>query len=32
MAHLSGTLGVTTRLLLDVDPHWVWMLGRDDSP
>ncbi|MGF6916611.1 hypothetical protein [Paraburkholderia sp. 40] len=32
VAHLSGALGVPTRLPLDVDAHWVWMLGRDDSP
>jgi hypothetical protein len=32
VAHLSGALGVPTWLLLDVNPHWVWMLERDDSP
>ncbi|SOE47059.1 hypothetical protein SAMN05446635_0126 [Burkholderia sp. OK233] len=32
VAHLSGALGVPTWLLLDVNPHWVWMLGRGDSP
>ncbi|MBC8745770.1 glycosyltransferase family 9 protein [Paraburkholderia sp. WC7.3b] len=32
VAHLSGAPGVPTRLLLDVNPRWVWMLGRDDSP
>ncbi|WP_114808984.1 tetratricopeptide repeat protein [Paraburkholderia kururiensis] len=32
VAHLSGALGVPTWLLLDVCPHWVWMLERSDSP
>ncbi|MGH8783103.1 tetratricopeptide repeat protein [Paraburkholderia sp.] len=32
VAHLGGALGVTTWLLLDVNPHWVWMLERRDSP
>ncbi|WP_322009714.1 tetratricopeptide repeat protein [Paraburkholderia sp. J12] len=32
VAHLSGALGVRTWLLLDVNPHWVWMLERPDSP
>ena len=31
LAHLSGALGARTWLLLDVNPHWVWMLERDDS-
>ncbi|MFP6561802.1 tetratricopeptide repeat protein [Paraburkholderia sp. B3] len=32
MAHLSGALGKRTWLLLDVNPHWAWMLERSDSP
>jgi tetratricopeptide (TPR) repeat protein len=32
VAHLAGSLGVPTWVLLDVNPHWVWMTGRDDSP
>jgi Tfp pilus assembly protein PilF len=31
-AHLAGSLGVRTWVLLDVNPHWVWMTERDDSP
>jgi tetratricopeptide (TPR) repeat protein len=31
-AHLAGALGVNTWLLLDVNPHWVWLLDRSDSP
>lgn len=31
LAHLSGALGARTWLLLDVNPHWVWMLERADS-
>lgn len=32
VAHLSGALGARTWLLLDSNPHWVWMLDRSDSP
>ena len=32
VAHLSGALGVRTWLLLDVNPHWIWMRERRDSP
>jgi ADP-heptose:LPS heptosyltransferase len=32
VAHLAGSLGVPTWVLLDVNPHWVWMTGRHDSP
>jgi tetratricopeptide (TPR) repeat protein len=32
VAHLAGALGVPTWVLLDVNPHWVWMTGRSDSP
>lgn len=31
-AHLSGTLGRPTWLLLKHDADWRWMQGRDDSP
>ncbi|HZZ02961.1 tetratricopeptide repeat-containing glycosyltransferase family protein [Paraburkholderia sp.] len=31
-AHLSGALGRRTWVLLDVNPHWVWLLDRSDSP
>ncbi|AOJ69924.1 MULTISPECIES: hypothetical protein [Burkholderia] len=32
VAHLGGALGRPTWVLLDVNPHWVWQLGRRDSP
>jgi Flp pilus assembly protein TadD len=32
VAHLSGALGKRTWMLLDVNPHWVWLLERSDSP
>ncbi len=32
VAHLSAALGRPTYLLLDVNPHWVWMTERRDSP
>ncbi|MDN7592075.1 tetratricopeptide repeat protein [Burkholderia seminalis] len=32
IAHLAGGLGKPTWLLLDVNPHWVWMTDREDSP
>lgn len=32
VAHLSGALGQRTWVLLDVNPHWVWLLERRDSP
>ncbi|WP_156443891.1 tetratricopeptide repeat protein [Burkholderia savannae] len=32
VAHLAGALGRPTWLLLDVNPHWVWSIDRDDSP
>jgi len=31
-AHLVGALGKRAWVLLDVNPHWVWMLNRRDSP
>lgn len=31
-AHLGGAIGQRTWVLLDVNPHWVWLLDRDDSP
>ncbi|MBK5170057.1 tetratricopeptide repeat protein [Burkholderia sp. R-70211] len=32
VAHLAGALGVPAWVLLDVNPHWVWMTDRQDSP
>jgi tetratricopeptide (TPR) repeat protein len=32
VAHLAGALGKPTWLLLDVNPHWTWLLERSDSP
>lgn len=32
VAHLAAALGKPTWLLLDVNPHWVWMTERQDSP
>uniref|UniRef100_UPI001F4ADA6B tetratricopeptide repeat protein n=1 Tax=Burkholderia stabilis TaxID=95485 RepID=UPI001F4ADA6B len=32
VAHLSGALGARTWVLLDVNPHWPWLLERTDSP
>ncbi|CAB3773260.1 tetratricopeptide repeat protein [Paraburkholderia humisilvae] len=32
VAHVAGALGVPAWLLLDVNPHWMWMDGRRDSP
>ncbi|MGG1945757.1 tetratricopeptide repeat protein [Trinickia sp. NRRL B-1857] len=32
VAHLAAALGKPTWLLLDVNPHWVWMTARADSP
>ncbi|HZZ13252.1 MAG TPA: tetratricopeptide repeat-containing glycosyltransferase family protein [Paraburkholderia sp.] len=32
VSHLSGALGQRTWVLLDVNPHWVWLLDRRDSP
>lgn len=31
-AHLAGALGKPCWVPLDVNPHWVWMLDREDSP
>lgn len=31
-AHLAGALGRPTFLMLCFDPHWVWMMGREDTP
>ena len=31
-AHLAGSLGVPTWLLLKREADWRWMLDRDDSP
>ncbi|MCL4650803.1 tetratricopeptide repeat protein [Burkholderia multivorans] len=32
VAHLAGALGARTWVLLDVNPHWPWLLERGDSP
>lgn len=32
VAHLGGALGQRTWVLLDVNPHWMWLLDRRDSP
>jgi hypothetical protein len=31
-AHLAGALGVPCWVPLDVNPHWAWLLEREDSP
>ena len=31
-AHLAGAIAARTWLLLDVNPHWVWLTERCDSP
>ena len=32
VAHLTGTLGKSTWVLLPYSPDWRWLLDRDDSP
>jgi Flp pilus assembly protein TadD len=32
VAHLSGAIGQRTWVLLDVNPHWTWLLERSDNP
>jgi tetratricopeptide (TPR) repeat protein len=32
VAHLSRAIGQRTWVLLDVNPHWTWLLERRDSP
>jgi len=32
IAHLAGSLGRPTHVLLPYAPDWRWMLGRNDSP
>jgi len=32
VAHLAGTLGKSTWVLLPYSPDWRWLLDRDDSP
>lgn len=31
-SHLAGALGIKTWVPLDVNPHWVWLIDREDSP
>jgi tetratricopeptide (TPR) repeat protein len=31
-AHLAGAIAASTWVLLDVNPHWIWLLDRSDSP
>jgi ADP-heptose:LPS heptosyltransferase len=31
VAHLAGSVGVPTWVLLCYSPYWVWLRGRDDS-
>jgi tetratricopeptide (TPR) repeat protein len=31
-AHLAGAIAARAWLLLDVNPHWVWLIDRSDSP
>ena len=31
-AHLGGTLGRPTWVLLPYTPYWMWLLDREDSP
>jgi len=32
IAHLGGSLGMPTWVMLCVDPFWMWMRNRSDSP
>jgi ADP-heptose:LPS heptosyltransferase len=32
VAHLAGTIGRPTWILLPFSPDWRWLLDRDDSP
>ena len=32
VAHLGGATGQRTWVLLDVNPHWTWLLERRDNP
>ncbi len=31
-SHLAGAMGRPLWTMLHFDPHWVWLLGREDSP
>jgi len=30
--HLAGSMGRPLWVMLHFDPHWIWLLGREDSP
>jgi ADP-heptose:LPS heptosyltransferase len=32
VAHLAGAMGARTWVLIQHDPNWRWLLGREDSP
>jgi tetratricopeptide (TPR) repeat protein len=32
VAHLAGALGIPVWVPLGANPHWLWMLDREDSP
>jgi thioredoxin-like negative regulator of GroEL len=32
IAHLAGALGKSVWVLLNFDPDWRWLIGREDSP
>ncbi len=32
IAHLAGSMGISTSILISLNPDWRWMLDREDSP
>ena len=32
IAHLAGAMGKSVWILLSCNPHWIWLLDREDSP